>query len=83
MAATKHFAQYSHSFFINIPLAGLYARHLPRWLDRFPLGDRLHVVDGDNLVKRPWEELEKVQVRVQGKKQHFPCSSAVRTFDIG
>ena len=34
---------------------------MPEWLSRFPLGERLHVVDGDNFILRPWEEAARLQ----------------------
>ncbi len=34
---------------------------MPRWLEHFPLGKKLHIVDGDNFVQRPWEEMVKLQ----------------------
>ncbi len=40
---------------------GLYALHLPVWLAFFKLDVNLHIVDGDNMIERPWEELIKIQ----------------------
>ncbi|XP_041356948.1 heparan sulfate glucosamine 3-O-sulfotransferase 5-like [Gigantopelta aegis] len=34
----------------------VYHRHLQKWLLFFDL-DQIHIIDGDNLVKRPWEEM--------------------------
>ncbi|XP_045173533.2 heparan sulfate glucosamine 3-O-sulfotransferase 2-like [Mercenaria mercenaria] len=39
---------------------GLYAYHLKRWLDIFPL-ESIHVVDGENLIRNPVQELNVVQ----------------------
>lgn len=39
---------------------GCYARYLRRWLKAFPL-EQIHFVDGENLIRRPWEELKHVQ----------------------
>ena len=41
--------------------AGHYARYLSEWLRYFTLGKDLHIVDGDNLGSRPWEEFDLVQ----------------------
>ncbi len=35
--------------------------HMPEWLVHFPLGEKLHVVDGDNFIDKPWEEMESLQ----------------------
>ncbi len=40
---------------------GLYSKYVAEWLKYFPLGEKLLVVDGENLSAKPWEELEKVQ----------------------
>ncbi len=42
-------------------LPGLYSEYVGEWLRHFPVDERLHVVDGENLVAKPWEELERVQ----------------------
>ncbi len=34
---------------------------MAQWLAHFPLHRKLHVVDGDNFVLRPWEEAERLQ----------------------
>ena len=39
---------------------GAYIHHLDSWLETFP-PERVHIVDGTNLVDRPWEELAKVE----------------------
>jgi hypothetical protein len=39
---------------------GCYMIYLRRWLKYFPL-EQIHFVDGENLIHRPWEELEYVQ----------------------
>ena len=39
---------------------GCYARYLRQWLKLFSLG-QIHFVDGENLIRRPWEELRRVQ----------------------
>lgn len=44
----------------NIVQIGLYAEHLERWLRFFPLS-QIHVVSGEKLVTKPWEELKAVQ----------------------
>lgn len=33
---------------------------MKRWLKHFPR-DQIHIVDGDNFIKAPWEETEKVE----------------------
>ncbi len=53
---------------------GLYPRHLKRWLKYFDL-QQFHFVSGENLIKKPWEELYHVQkflnISVSVTKQHF------------
>ena len=39
---------------------GVYAKHLQRWLQFFPLS-QFHFVDGENLIRNPGEEMIKVQ----------------------
>ncbi len=39
----------------------MYSRTLPLWMEHFPLGKRLLIVDGDNLILRPWEEVARVE----------------------
>ena len=64
---------------------GCYAIYLRRWLKYFPL-QQIHFVDGENLIHRPWEELESVQrflnvsnhIREEDfyfnmEKRGFPC----------
>ncbi|NWH77027.1 HS3S1 sulfotransferase, partial [Piaya cayana] len=38
----------------------LYYIHMQNWLKYFPL-DRIHIVDGDKLIKNPFPEIEKVE----------------------
>ncbi|KFO75124.1 Heparan sulfate glucosamine 3-O-sulfotransferase 1, partial [Cuculus canorus] len=38
----------------------LYYIHMQNWLKYFPL-DRIHIVDGDKLIKDPFPEIEKVE----------------------
>ncbi|CAF0775800.1 unnamed protein product [Didymodactylos carnosus] len=64
---------------------GCYSRYLIKWLKYFSL-NQIHFVDGENLIKRPWEELLRVQqflnltIHIQRKhfyfnryKRSFPC----------
>ncbi|KAL4240433.1 hypothetical protein ACF0H5_001225 [Mactra antiquata] len=39
---------------------GVYAQHLARWLEYFPLR-QIHFVSGENLIKNPAVELKKIQ----------------------
>ena len=39
---------------------GTYALHFERWLRFFPRA-QIHIVNGDNFIVKPWEELEKVE----------------------
>lgn len=39
----------------------VYVRHLARWMQFFPL-QQIHIVDGENLVLQPWQEMAKVCV---------------------
>ena len=41
-------------------LTGMYALHLRHWLEHFPR-QQFHFVNGDTLVRRPWEELNKLE----------------------
>ncbi|XP_025111370.1 heparan sulfate glucosamine 3-O-sulfotransferase 5-like [Pomacea canaliculata] len=38
----------------------VYVRHLARWMQFFPL-QQIHIVDGENLVLQPWQEMAKVE----------------------
>ena len=63
---------------------GLYAQHLQHWLRTFPL-EQFHIVNGENLIKNPAEEMTKVQQFlgldlflteknfVTNKTRGFPC----------
>ncbi len=50
----------------------LYANHLVRWLEYFPM-KQIHIVDGDNLTKDPAEELQGVE-RYLGVRHFFETS---------
>ena len=41
-------------------IRGLYANYLPMWLKRFPR-NQLHIIDGDMLIKNPYQELHQVE----------------------
>jgi hypothetical protein len=47
----------------------LYAKHLQRWLRLFPLAS-IHIVDGDQFVLHPLDELRKVE-QFLGLKSHI------------
>ncbi len=34
---------------------------MAKWLKHFKLDEELFIIDGENLKKRPWEELERMQ----------------------
>ncbi|XP_068182511.1 heparan sulfate glucosamine 3-O-sulfotransferase 1-like [Antennarius striatus] len=38
----------------------LYYVHMQNWLEYFPL-DSFHIVDGDELIRKPWQEINKVE----------------------
>lgn len=38
----------------------LYVIHLRKWLQHFPLS-QIHVVNGDKFIRKPWQELNKVE----------------------
>lgn len=38
----------------------LYSVHMRRWLAHFPLA-QIHVVNGDRFIRKPWQELNKVE----------------------
>ena len=38
----------------------IYHDHMKRWLNHFPI-DQIHIVNGDAFIKKPWQELEKVE----------------------
>ncbi len=44
----------------NAVRRSLYHRHMENWLQWFPL-KQIHVVSGEQLVKKPWEELARVE----------------------
>ncbi len=44
----------------NAVRRSIYHKHMENWLRWFPL-EQIHVVNGENFVKQPWEELGKVQ----------------------
>ncbi|XP_060064135.1 heparan sulfate glucosamine 3-O-sulfotransferase 6-like [Ylistrum balloti] len=44
----------------SIIKTGIYAKHLEEWLRYFPL-EQFHFVNGENMVKRPSEEMLKLQ----------------------
>ena len=39
---------------------GIYFKHLSRWLKYFPIS-QFHFIDGENYIKAPWEELNKLE----------------------
>jgi hypothetical protein len=39
---------------------GCYTKYIRRWLNYFPR-EQIHFVDGENLIRRPWQELAYVQ----------------------
>ena len=42
-----------------IVIPSLYSNHIDQWLDTF--GSQLLIINGDNLNKKPWEEIQKLQ----------------------
>ncbi|CAF3190298.1 unnamed protein product [Rotaria socialis] len=62
---------------------GCYSLYLRRWLKYFPL-ERIHFVDGENLIQRPWQELESVQkflnISNHIQQEHFYFNSHKRNF---
>ena len=57
----------------------MYIHHLENWLKTFPQ-EQIHVVDGKNLVDRPWDEMRKVEaflgIRNEvGKREAFYFSA--------
>jgi hypothetical protein len=62
---------------------GCYTTYLHRWLKHVSL-DRMHFVDGENLIHRPWEELESVQrflnISNYIRREHFYFNSNKRGF---
>jgi hypothetical protein len=62
---------------------GCYAIYLRRWLKYFPL-ERIHFVDGENLIHQPWEELEHVQTFLNVSnhigREHFYFNNEKRGF---
>jgi hypothetical protein len=63
----------------------LYYIHTKRWLKQFPL-EQIHIVDGDNLVYHPKEEMEKVEtflgLRHYIQEGHFTFDRDKRFFCI-
>jgi hypothetical protein len=62
---------------------GCYSIYLRRWLKYFPL-EQIHFVDGENLIHRPWEELESVQrflnISNHIREEHFYFNTNKRGF---
>lgn len=62
---------------------GCYSMYLHRWLRYFPL-EQIHFVNGENLIHRPWEELESVQrflnISNHIREEHFYFNSNKRGF---
>ena len=62
---------------------GCYSIYLRRWLKYFPL-QRIHFVDGENLIQRPWEELKYVQqflnISQHIRQEHFYFNAHKRGF---
>jgi [heparan sulfate]-glucosamine 3-sulfotransferase 3 len=62
---------------------GCYTTYLRRWLKHIGL-ERMHFVDGENLIHRPWEELEAVQnflnITNYIRQEHFYFNSNKRGF---
>lgn len=60
-----------NSYLIRI---GLYAKHLKKWLKFFALS-QIHFVSGEELINKPWKELEAVQkflnISVEITKENF------------
>ena len=38
----------------------MYAVHIKRWLEYFPLS-QIHVVHGEKFIRQPWHELAKIE----------------------
>ena len=70
------------AYFIRI---GLYAKHLRRWLRFFNLS-QIHFVNGEQLISRPWEELEAVQkflnISVEITKENFWYNSTKKFYCV-
>ena len=53
-----------HGFQLNrasdLITTSLYSNYIDQWLNVFPR-DRIHIVNGDNLIREPWTEIAKVQ----------------------
>jgi hypothetical protein len=62
---------------------GCYTKYLRRWLKYFPL-KQIHFVNGENLIHRPWEELEYVQrflnISINIRQEDFYFNSNKRGF---
>jgi len=70
------------AYFIRI---GLYAKHLRKWLRFFNLS-QIHFVNGEQLISRPWEELEAVQkflnISVEITKENFWYNSTKKFYCV-
>ena len=60
---------------------GMYALHLARWLQYFPI-QQIHVVNGDVFVQRPWVELEKIETFL-GQEHELDASRFVYNIEKG
>ena len=57
LALDKETSEINQSY--NAIKRSIYHRHVARWLHWFSL-QQLHVVDGDHMIVKPWEEMRKV-----------------------
>ena len=52
----------------------IYVKHMKKWLRYFPKS-QIHVINGDRLIKKPWQEIRRVEsfleLQHEIKKNHF------------
>ena len=55
-------------------IRSMYVKHMRKWLEYFSKA-QIHVVNGDRLIKKPWQEVRKVEsflsLKHEVKKSHF------------
>ena len=55
-------------------IRSIYVKHMRKWLNYFPK-TQIHVVNGDRLIKKPWQEIRQVEkflhLKHEIKKNHF------------
>ena len=55
-------------------IRSVYVKHMRKWLNYFPK-TQIHLVNGERLIKKPWQEIRRVEnflhLKHEIKKNHF------------